>query len=65
MPPVSPPPPPPDAPPATIELGQTVDQVVAGSGQPTKILKPSASKQIYVYKDMRVTFINGKVTGIE
>jgi hypothetical protein len=65
MPPISPPPPPADAPPATIELGQTVDQVVAGSGQPTKILKPSTSKQIYVYKDMRVTFTNGKVTGIE
>jgi hypothetical protein len=65
MPAVPPPPPPPDAPAPTIELGQTVDQVVAGSGQPTKILKPSASKQIYVYKDMRVTFTNGKVTGIE
>lgn len=62
---IQPPPPPPDAPPLSIEIGQTVDQVVAGSGQPTKILKPSASKQIYVYKDMKITFTNGKVSAIE
>jgi hypothetical protein len=62
---IAPPPPPADAPPPTVEVGQTKDQVVAGFGQPTRILKPSAIKEIYVYKDMKVTFIKGKVSNIE
>ena len=65
MPDIPPPPPPPDAAPPTVEIGQTKDQVVAGFGQPQKILKPAAGKEIYVYKDMKVTFINGKVSRIE
>jgi hypothetical protein len=65
MPAIAPPPPPADAPPPTIAIGETVDQVVAGFGQPTLIKKPSATKQIYVYKDMKVTFTNGKVSNIE
>jgi hypothetical protein len=62
---IAPPPPPADAPPPTVEVGETKDQVVAGFGQPTRILKPSAIKEIYVYKDMKVTFIKGKVSTIE
>jgi hypothetical protein len=62
---IAPPPPPPDAPPPTIEVGQTIAQVVAGFGQPTLIKKPSVSKQIYVYKDMKVTFTKGIVSSIE
>jgi hypothetical protein len=62
---IAPPPPPADTPPPTIAVGQTKDQVVAGFGQPTRISKPSATREIYVYKDMKVTFTNGKVSNIE
>jgi hypothetical protein len=62
---IAPPPPPADAAPPTVEVGQTKDQVIAGFGQPTRILKPSAIKEIYVYKDMKVTFTKGKVSDIQ
>jgi len=64
MPAIAPPPPPADAPPPTIALGQTKDQVTAGFGQPTRIAKLGA-KEIYYYKDMKVTFTNGKVSNVE
>jgi hypothetical protein len=51
----------PAAPPATVEIGQTTDEVVAILGQPDKILN-LGPKQIYVYKDLKVTFVKGKVT---
>jgi len=51
----------PPAPPATVEIGQTTDQVVAILGQPEKIMNLGA-KQIYIYKDIKVTFVKGKVT---
>jgi len=51
----------PAAPPATVEIGQTVDQVTAILGQPDKIIN-LGPKQIYVYKDLKVTFVKGKVT---
>jgi hypothetical protein len=46
--------------PPTIQLGQTVDQVQAVLGQPDKIVNLGA-KLIYVYKDLKVTFMDGKV----
>ena len=52
------------APPKSIELGQTRDQVVNELGQPEKIVNLGA-KQIYVYKDLKVTFVNGKVTDVQ
>jgi hypothetical protein len=61
---IAPPPPPSDAPPPTIEIGQTKDQVIAGFGQPTRIAKLGA-KEIFYYKDMKVTFMNGKVSNVE
>jgi hypothetical protein len=61
---IAPPPPPPDAPPPTIALGQTMDQVTAAFGQPLKIAKLGV-KQIFYYKDMKVTFTNGKVTDVQ
>lgn len=64
---IAPPPPPPDAqqaPPKTLELGQTKDQVVANFGQPQKVVKLGA-KEIYYYPDMKVTFVNGKVTDVQ
>jgi hypothetical protein len=51
----------PAAPPATVEIGQTPDQVTAILGQPDKIIN-LGPKQIYVYKDLKVTFVKGKVT---
>jgi hypothetical protein len=61
---IAPPPPPADTPAPTIALRQTKDQVIAGFGQPTKIIKLGV-KEIYYYKDMKVTFINGKVSNVE
>ncbi len=62
-PPIAPPPPPP-ADPKEIKMGQTTDQVVGAIGQPDKVVKLGA-KQIYVYKDMRIVFVNGKVSDVQ
>jgi hypothetical protein len=62
---IAPPPPPADAPPPTIAIGQTKDQVVAGFGQPVRTAKLAGTKEIYFYKDMKVTFTNGKVSNVE
>lgn len=64
LPPVSPPGPPPEPPP-TIEIGQTTDQVIASFGQPEKIAKVGGGKEIYYYKDLKVTFVAGKVTEVQ
>jgi hypothetical protein len=61
---IVPPPPPVDAPPPTISLGQTKDQVTAGFGQPLRVAKLGA-KEIFYYKDMKVTFTNGKVSDVQ
>ncbi len=61
---IAPPPPPADAPPPTIALGQTIDQVTAAFGQPVRMANLGA-KKIYYYKDMKVTFTNGKVSNVE
>jgi hypothetical protein len=62
---IAPPPPPADTPPPTIAVGQTKDQVVAGFGQPVRTAKLAGTKEIYFYKDMKVTFTNGKVSNVE
>jgi hypothetical protein len=64
MPAIAPPPPPADAPPPTIALGQTKDQVTAAFGQPAREAKLGA-KEIFYYKDMKVTFTNGKVSNVD
>jgi len=66
-PPIAPPPPPSDTPPAppkTIALGQTKDQVVATFGPPPKMASVG-TKEIYSYPDMKVTFVNGKVSDVQ
>jgi hypothetical protein len=50
--------------PQTIEKGQTPDQVQAALGKPEKIVN-LGTKQIYIYKDMKVTFLNGKVSDVQ
>lgn len=64
MAPIAPPPPPADAAPATIAIGQTESQVTTAFGQPLRqaIL---GTKKIYYYKDMKVTFVHGKVTDVQ
>ena len=60
---VPPPPPPPDPPaPVSIEAGQTREQVVGILGEPDKIVKGPGAKEIYQYRDIKITFINGKLT---
>lgn len=58
----APPPPPPD--PAEIKEGQSINEVVAALGQPAKKAKVGP-KDIYYYKDLKVTFVNGKVKDIQ
>ncbi len=50
--------------PQTVQLGMTTDQVQAVLGKPEKIFNVGA-KQIYVYKDVKVTFLNGKVSDVQ
>ena len=50
--------------PQTIQLGMTTDQVQAALGKPEKIFN-LGSKQIYVYKDVKLTFLNGKVSDVQ
>ncbi|HEY2548149.1 MAG TPA: hypothetical protein VGI46_18900 [Candidatus Acidoferrum sp.] len=50
--------------PQSIEKGQTEDQVVAAFGKPDKIVNLGA-KKLYIYKDMKITFIGGKVTDVQ
>jgi hypothetical protein len=50
--------------PKTVELGQTTTQVEAAFGKPEKIIKLGA-KVIYVYKDVKVTFTDGKVSDVQ
>lgn len=50
--------------PASIDKGMTPDQVQAALGNPDKIVN-LGTKQIYVYKDLKVTFLNGKVSDVQ
>jgi hypothetical protein len=54
----------PAAEPVSIEVGQTIDQVTAALGTPLKTFKAGA-KTIYVYKDSKITFTDGKVSDIQ
>ena len=59
-----PPPPPPPADPVAIKVGQTIEQVVSAMGPPKSIMD-LGTKKIYVYPDVKVTFVNGKMTTAE
>jgi len=50
--------------PQTIEIGQTPEQVEAAMGKPEKIVNMGV-KQIYLYKDLKVTFMKGKVSDVQ
>jgi hypothetical protein len=64
MPARAPPPPPSDAPPPTIAIGESRAQVTAAFGAPIIVAKLGI-KEIFYYKDMKVTFKNGKVSDVE
>lgn len=61
---IPPPPPPSDTPPPTITLKETREQVIAAFGAPKKVVK-LGTKEIDYYPDMKVTFVNDKVTDVE
>ena len=50
--------------PLTITIGQTKDQVIAALGQPDRVAK-IGNKEICFYKDMKITFVDGKVSDIQ
>lgn len=50
--------------PQTVQAGMSTDQVQAILGKPDKIFNVG-SKQIYVYKDVKVTFLDGKVSDVQ
>lgn len=50
--------------PQTIQLGMSPDQVQGAMGKPEKIFN-LGTKQIFVYKDVKVTFLNGKVSDVQ
>ena len=50
--------------PPTLSLGMTVADVKAIQGEPQKIVD-LGSKKIYVYKDLKITFSDGKVSDIQ
>lgn len=50
--------------PVTISLGQTIEQVVAMLGKPLQIAD-LGSKKIYKFKDMKITFVNGRVSDVQ
>jgi hypothetical protein len=50
--------------PQTIQLGQSPDEVQAALGKPEKIVN-LGPKQLYVYKDLKITFVNGKVSDVQ
>jgi hypothetical protein len=62
-PPMVPPPPPvvPAASSKVVRRGMSIDEVVAVLGQPNRIADEGA-KKIYIYEDLELIFVNGKVT---
>ncbi len=61
---IPPPPPPSDAAPPSISIGQTEAQVTTAFGPPLREAKLGTKKILY-YKDMKVTFVHGKVSDVE
>jgi hypothetical protein len=47
-----------------ITLGQSIDNVTTALGSPIRIIDLGA-KKIYTYKDMKIIFMNGKVSDVQ
>ena len=54
----------PQAEPLTIQLGETLDQVRTALGQPDKVVN-LGTRQIYIYKDLKITFVSEKVSDVQ
>ena len=50
--------------PLRVSLGQSIADVEAAMGKPRDIAD-LGSKKIYVYRDLKITFVNGKVTDVQ
>jgi hypothetical protein len=50
--------------PLSVQQGQTIAQVEQVLGKPVKVVT-MATKVIYVYHDLKITFTNGKVTDVQ
>ena len=50
--------------PVNISMGQSIDTVTAALGSPVRIID-LGPKKIYTYKDMKITFVNGKVSDVQ
>jgi hypothetical protein len=50
--------------PTQINVGQTISEVVGLMGSPRRVVNLGA-KKIYVYSDMKITFVNGRVTDVQ
>jgi hypothetical protein len=50
--------------PQTIQMGMSTDEVEAALGKPQKIVN-LGPKQLYIYKDMKITFVKGKVSDVQ
>jgi len=50
--------------PVTISLGQSIADVESINGKPDKIIDLGA-KKIYVYKDLKITFTDGRVSDVQ
>jgi hypothetical protein len=48
----------------TVSLGQTFDQVRAILGPPQQVMD-AGPKQIYIYRNVKITFVNGRVSDIQ
>ena len=53
-----------DTAPPTLSLGMGVNEVKAIQGEPDKVVD-LGTKKIYVYKDLKITFVDGKVSDIQ
>jgi len=50
--------------PQTIEIGQSIQDIERIMGKPERIVK-AGSKTIYVYPDLKITFVDDKVSDVE
>jgi hypothetical protein len=57
-------PPPSSGRPFTLQLGQSIEEVVANMGPAVRVADVG-QKKIYFYKDMKVTFVNGRVSDVQ
>ena len=51
--------------PRVLKLGMTTQQVKETFGEPATTIELGAGKLMYVYKDKKVTFLNGKVADVD